>query len=157
MTAQLTLEDLQRRLRYPHVTFAVHDQASSHLSWATFTIHPLPNTSDSLELIFDRDVRYLQSLHFGQQPHWHFDSSDDESVNCNRAVRVARALVHQRIHMVQQLDAHGRVWVWSLHTKTGLPLVFDERITHYRRVLFNQGPNQALIVPSECRHPVANA
>jgi hypothetical protein len=151
---QLSVPDLQRRLGHAAITFAVHDHESPNVSWASFTVHPLPNTSDALEFVFDRDVLYLQSLHFGPQPHWHFDSSEDATVNCNRAVRIARALVHRRIHMVQQLDVHGHSWGWSLHTKTSLPLVYDHRITHYRRVFFSRPSDPSLPIPSECRRPV---
>ena len=42
----------------------------------------------------------------------------------------------------------------SLQVKDGLPLVYDRRMTHYRRVFFNRPPGPPFSIPSELRrHP----
>jgi hypothetical protein len=150
---RLTVEQLQRRLRYPEVTFLSGsvETAAGAYEWAEFRIHPQPETSEALFFLFDPDIQYLQSLNFGNRTHWHFERSPDERINCDRAVRVARALVLQRMHMVEQLDQQGKAWGWSLQVKDGLPLVYDPRMTHYRRLFFNRAPGPPFPIPSTCR------
>lgn len=153
---RLTVEQLQRRLRHEAITFqsGSEETAVGLYEWAEFRILPQPETSEAIFFLFDPGIQYLQSLHFGERPHWHFERSSDERVNTDSAVRIARALVHQRMHMVEELDEEGRAWGWSLQVKDCLPLVYDRRMTHYRRAFFNRAPGPLLPIPSELRrHP----
>jgi len=156
VTSRLTVEELQRRLGHASISRSVEEDhlATGVLRWVVFTVHPRPETSPHLSLIFDGECRFIQSLHFGEKPHWHFTRSESEIANANSAVRVARALVRRRLHMVEQLDASGTPWSWSLQVKGGIPPAYDKRLTHYRRVYFDQPPGPPVPIPAEHRRDV---